>query len=159
MGLDCLCDDHAAARGNPWVVPIQVVLREARIQKDTTMKKTGLGRAKEIFLYSDSEPNEVLIGILHMLILPFAMFEIGEPWAPLQIGAHLVGAFQLYCVLYNGTLKMRKVAVQLATLVSIATVANYTMAGMMKGSHLGWLLICIFAIWNLIRVTREELYK
>ena len=39
--------------------------------------KRGLKRAKQIFLYSDSEPNEVLIGILHMAILPFAMFELG----------------------------------------------------------------------------------
>jgi len=33
------------------------------------------------------------------------------------------------------------------------------MVGMMYGSHFGWLLILIFAIWNLIRVTREELSK
>lgn len=121
------------------------------------MKKRGLARAKQIFLYSDSEPNEVLIGILHMCILPFAMLEIGKPWFLLQIGAHVIGAFQLYCVLYNGTLQMRKIAVQLACLVSIATVCNYTMAGMMHGSHLGWLLICVFAVWNLVRVTREIL--
>ena len=61
-------------------------------------------RAKDIFLYSDSEPNEVLIGILHMLILPFAMLEIGNPWIVLQIFAHLVGAFQLFAVLFNGGL-------------------------------------------------------
>lgn len=121
--------------------------------------KKGLARAKEVMLYSDSEPNEVLIGVLHMAILPFAMFEIGKPWIALQISAHLVGAFQLYCVLYNGQLKMRQIAVQLAVLVSIMTVVNYTLAGMMKGSHLGWLLICVFAIWNLIRVTNEKLHR
>ena len=122
------------------------------------MKKTGLARAKQIFLYSDSEPNEVLIGILHMFILPFAMMEIGKPWLALQVGAHLIGAFQLYCVLYNGKLIMRKIAVQLAVIVSIMSVVNYTLAGMMHGSHLGWLLIMVFAIWNLIRVTREILH-
>ena len=57
------------------------------------MIKKALGRAREIFLYSDSEPNEILIGILHMLILPFAMLEIGKTWIVLQIFAHLVGAF------------------------------------------------------------------
>lgn len=118
--------------------------------------RKALKRAREIFLYSDSEPNEVLIGILHMVILPFAMLEIGTPWIVLQIVAHLVGAFQLFAVLFEGSLKMRKMATLAATLVAIATCANYTMAGMMRGSHLGWLLIMIFAIWNLIRVTREE---
>ena len=119
----------------------------------------GLARFKEIFLYSDSEPNEVLIGMLHAVILPFAMIEIGTPFLLFQIGASFAGFFQLYAVLYNGTLKIRKYAVQLACLVAIATVVNYTMSGMMKGSHFGWMLILVFAIWNLIRVTREELSR
>ncbi len=120
------------------------------------MKKTGLKRFKEIFLYSDSEPNEVLIGLLHALILPFAMLEIGNQFILLQLFASAVGFFQLYAVLYNGSLKIRKIAVQLATLVAIATVLNYTMAGMLKGSHFGWLLILIFALWNLVKVTKES---
>lgn len=123
------------------------------------MKNKGLKRFKEIFLYSDSEPNEVLIGILHAVILPFAMLEIGEPFLLFQIGASLVGFFQLYAVLYNGTLKIRKMAVQAACLVAIATVINYSMSGLMKGSHFGWLLILVFTIWNLIRVTKEELVR
>ena len=121
--------------------------------------KGAVRRAKDIFLYSDSEPNEVLIGILHMLILPFAMLEIGNPWILLQIFAHLVGAFQLFAVLFNGGLGLRKAATFLATMVAVATCANYTMAGMMHGSHLGWLLILIFAVWNLIRVTKEDIQK
>lgn len=119
----------------------------------------GLKRFKEIFLYSDSEPNEVLIGMLHAFILPFAMIEIGNPLLVFQLLVSMVGFFQLYAVLYNGTLKMRKWAVQAACMISIATVVNYSMAGMMEGSHFGWLLILVFAIWNLIRVTREELSK
>ena len=121
--------------------------------------KKGISRFKEIFLYSDSEPNEVLIGLLHAFILPFAMLEIGTPFLLFQIGASAVGFFQLYAVLFNGTLKMRKYAVQAACLVAIATVINYGMVDMMKGSHFGWLLILVFTIWNLIRVTREEIIK
>ena len=140
------------------IVFAQVLVGLVGVQQDD-MKKKGLARARQIFLYSDSEPNEVLIGILHMAILPFAMLEIGKPWVLLQIGAHLIGAFQLYCVLYDGSLLMRKIAVQLAVLVSIMTVVNYWASGMMHGSHLGWILIMIFAIWNLIRVTREIFTK
>jgi hypothetical protein len=121
--------------------------------------KKGYNRFKEIFLYSDSEPNEVLIGVLHALILPFAMLELGNPLLLFQIFVSLVGFFQLYAVLYKGTLKIRKWAVQAACLVSISTVVNYYMDGMLNGSHYGWLLILIFAIWNLIRVTREELSR
>ena len=36
------------------------------------MSKKGLKRAVEIFKYSDSEPNEVFTGLLHLAILPLA---------------------------------------------------------------------------------------
>ena len=121
--------------------------------------KHGIARARAIMQYCDSESNELMIGVLHMCILPFAMFELGKPWAVLQIAAHLAGAFQIYCALWDGRLSMRKLAVQIASVISIATVANYTTAGMMHGSHLGWLLICAMSIWNLYRVTNEQLYR
>ena len=121
--------------------------------------KKGLARARAIMKYTDSESNELMIGVLHMAILPFAMFELGNPWVLLQIGAHLAGIFQIYCALWDGRLFMRKIAVQIASAISIMTVANYTMAGMMHGSHLGWLLICAMSIWNLYRVSNEEMWK
>ncbi len=120
--------------------------------------KKGLERAKAIMKYTDSESNELMIGVLHMCILPFAMFELGTPWIALQIAAHLAGGFQVYCALWDGRLSMRKLAVQIASIISIATVANYTTAGMMQGSHLGWLLICGMSVWNLYRVTNEQMH-
>lgn len=119
----------------------------------------GWDKFKDIFLYSDSEPNEVLIGLLHALILPVAMLEMMEPNMLLQLGASAVGFFQLYAVLWNGKLKVRFMAVKLATLISISTVVNYCLAGMLHGSHFGWLLILVFAVWNLVRVAREYLAK
>jgi hypothetical protein len=121
--------------------------------------KKGLARAKAIMKYTDSESNELMIGVLHMCILPFAMLEIGQAWAFLQLAAHLAGAFQIYCALWDGRLYMRKLAVQIASIISIATVMNYGMADMLHGSHLGWILICAMSVWNLYRVTHEELYR
>ena len=122
-------------------------------------RKTGLARAKDILRYTDSEANELMIGVLHLAILPAAMCELGEPWVLLQIAAHLAGAFQVFCALWDGRLFMRQWAVQLASIISVATVANYTLAGMMHGSHLGWLLICAMSIWNLYRVTNEKMLR
>ena len=56
-------------------------------------EKKGIERAKAIMKYCDSESNELMIGVLHMAILP-AMFELGRPWAVLQVAAHLAGAFR-----------------------------------------------------------------
>lgn len=122
-------------------------------------QQKGIKRARAILLYSDSEPNELLIGLLHACILPFAMFELGNPWVLLQVSAHAAGVFQLYTVLYSGSLRLRSVATKLAALVSVATVVNYTVGGLMRGSNFGWLLILVFAVWNAARVEREKVAK
>ena len=50
----------------------------------------GLKRAKEIFFYSDSEPNEVLIAFCHLVALPASiLFEYENPHNFLCFGAVL----------------------------------------------------------------------
>lgn len=122
------------------------------------LKIKGLARFKELFWYSDSEPNEVLIGIIHMFALPASImveYENPVPWLCLvAIGA---GAFQLYAVLWDGRLTLRFLAVRIATLVAIATILNLFTHNLMNGSRVGWLIIGVFAFWNSIRVFKEKL--
>ena len=120
----------------------------------------GLSRAKNIFLYSDSEPNEVLIALCHLICLPLALiYEIHSPSLLLIGGAILAGGFQLWSVLWDGTLKMRLYAVQAAALIAIATCINLRMAGMMTGSRTGWCIIAVFAMWNTEKVFKEKLER
>jgi len=116
-------------------------------------------KVKEILLYSDSHCLELMFGLLHACILPLAMFELGEPWLLLQIGAVFAGVFQLYALLWRGCIHARKRAVQIACIVSVATVLNFSMAGMMKGSHLGWALVLVMNLWVLVRLTREAFQR
>ena len=59
-------------------------------------KSRGLKRAKELFLYSDSEPNEVLIGMCHLIALPLALVtELHSPSYLLIAFAIGAGAYQL----------------------------------------------------------------
>ena len=122
------------------------------------MKNKGLAKMKELFWYSDSEPNEVLIALCHLIALPAALcVDFANPSFPLIAGAIFTGAFQLYAVLWDGTLKMRLIAVQLATVVAIMTVINLTMGGILAGSNTGWCIILLFAMWNTVRVFKEKL--
>jgi len=120
----------------------------------------GYKKFKEIFYYSDSEPNEVLIALCHIICLPASLImEFHTPnWWLLLVGI-FSGAFQLYAVLFNCKLKMRLIAVQVACLIAFSTCINLMMAGLMKGSRTGWFLIFIFAVWNCIRVFREMIEK
>lgn len=120
----------------------------------------GLKKAKEIFLYSDSEPNEVLIAMCHLIALPASiLFEYENPMPMLCLGAIAAGLFQMWAVLYSGSLKMRLYAVQIATVIAIMTIENLWAAGLLEGSRLGWVIIGMFAGWNTIRVYKEKIEK
>lgn len=122
------------------------------------MKSRGLKRAAEIFWFSDSEPNEVLIAMCHLLALPATLVvDFHSPNLLFIAGSIAAGLFQIWSVLYNGTLRMRLIAVQIATLIAVMTVINLSMSGLLEGSRLGWVIILGFAVWNTVRVLKEKL--
>lgn len=124
------------------------------------MKKKGLAKVKELFWYSDSEPNEVLIAFCHLICLPLALLaEFDQPSPLFIIGGMSAGAFQLWAVIWKGCLKYRLLAVQLATAVAVMTVENLYMEGLLVGSRTGWVIILAFAAWNTVRVFKEKLDK
>lgn len=120
----------------------------------------GWEKVKDLFWYSDSEPNEVLIAFCHVIVLPLAiMVEFDNPSMLAIVSGMMAGTFQLWAVVWNGTLKYRLIAVQLASLIAIMTIINLCMAGLMEGSRIGWCIIGMFAIWNTIRVFKEKIEK
>ena len=124
------------------------------------MQKKGLAKLKDLFWYSDSEPNEVLIAMCHIFALPAALcIDFENPSALLIAGGICAGAFQLWAVLWNGTLRMRLYAVQIAALIAIGTVENLFAEHLLNGSRVGWAIIMVFAIWNTVRVYKEKLDK
>lgn len=124
------------------------------------MRKRGLAKLKDLFWYSDSEPNEVLIAMCHIIALPAALcVDFDNPSIPLIAAGILAGSFQMWAVLWNGTLRMRLYAVQIAALIALGTVENLFVSGLLNGSRLGWVIIMVFAIWNTIRVFKEKIDK
>ena len=120
----------------------------------------GWEKVKDLFWYSDSEPNEVLIAFCHVIVLPLAiMVEFDNPSMLAIVSGMMAGTFQLWAVVWNGTLKYRLIAVQLASLIAIMTIINLCMEGLMEGSRIGWCIIGMFAIWNTIRVFKEKIEK
>lgn len=124
------------------------------------MRKKGFAKLKDLFWYSDSEPNEVLIAFCHIFALPAALcVDFDNPSILLIGGGILAGSFQMWAVLWNGTLRMRLIAVQVASLIALGTVENLFASGLMNGSRVGWAIIMVFAIWNTVRVFKEKLDK
>lgn len=122
--------------------------------------KRGWAKLKDLFWYSDSEPNEVLIAFCHIFALPAALcVDFENPSALLITTGILAGSFQMWAVLWNGTLRMRLYAVQIAALIAVSTVENLLASGLLNGSRVGWAIIMLFAIWNTIRVFKEKTDK
>lgn len=120
----------------------------------------GLAKVKDLFWYSDSEPNEVLIAMCHIFALPAALcVDFENPSIPLILGGIAAGSFQMWAVLWNGTLRMRLYAVQIAAVIALMTVENLFVEGLLNGSRIGWAIIMMFAIWNTIRVYKEKIEK
>lgn len=122
------------------------------------MVNKGLSRLKEIFLYSDSMQTEILVAFCHLIALPASLVAefhtVNISFFIIAIGS---GMFQMWAVLWDGSLTMRLLAVQLATVIAISTIINLSMAGLMCGSRTNWIIIAIFAMWNTIRVFKEKL--
>jgi len=120
----------------------------------------GWAKVKELFWYSDSEPNEVLIAFCHVIALPSSMImEFHNPNPLFILGGMGAGLFQLWAVLFKGCLKYRLIAVQLASIIAIMTVINLCLEGLMEGSRVGWIIILMFAFWNTVRVFKEKMER
>lgn len=116
-------------------------------------------RIKQILFYSDSEPNEMLIGMCHMICLPAALIvEFHNPDLLLILLAIFSGIYQFYAV-YINCLKHRYYAVQFATTIAFATCYSLYSYGLLKGSRLGWCIIFVFAMWNTFRVMTEKISR
>lgn len=116
-------------------------------------------RLKEILIYSDSEPNELLIAMCHLICLPAAIcIDFLNPDALLISVAMASGLYQSWAVFQN-CIKHRYYAVQIATVIAFATCYNLNDAGLLEGSRLGWCIIFVFAMWNTFRVMLEKITR
>jgi len=75
------------------------------------------------------------------------------------LGGVAAGCFQMWSVVWNGTLRMRLYAVQIAAVIAFMTVENLFVEGLLNGSRVGWAIIMVFAMWNTVRVFKEKMEK
>tara|TARA_X000001382_G_scaffold101953_1_gene76646 strand:+ start:6446 stop:6808 length:363 start_codon:yes stop_codon:yes gene_type:complete len=118
-----------------------------------------MNRLKQILIYSDGEPSEILIGVCHIFLLPATIcVEFNALNIPLIIIAILSGVYQLYAV-FSNCLRLRFYAVQIATIISSTTCVNLYLSGLLNGSRIEWIIIFLFALWNTFRIVNEKIKK
>lgn len=116
-------------------------------------------RIKQILIYSDGEPSEILIGICHIFLLPATIYvDFDTLNIPLIIIAILSGIYQIYAV-FSSCLKHRFYAVQIATIIASTTCINLYLSGLLNGARIEWVIIFLFALWNTFRIVNEKIQK
>lgn len=124
------------------------------------MVKRCLNNLKEIFLYADSQPTEIMLGMLNfILLLPATLIELG--WIPLyQIAGILIGGFQLFAVARQD-ISLRRNASFLSFVVFTMTIVLYASCGYFSksASHWGWVVLWLSSLSSVKRVTTEYYHK
>lgn len=124
------------------------------------MIKRCLNNLREIFLYADSQPTEIMLGMLNfILLLPATIIEIG--WIPIyQIYGMCVGFYQLFSVARQN-INMRKNAAVLSLTVFTTTVTMYAFEGYLfhSASHWGWVVLWLSSLSSVKRVYTEYYHK
>ena len=120
----------------------------------------GLSKLKSLFWYSDSEPSEITIAVFNLIALPCLIIrEFEEPSAVLIMLSLMCGVFQVWAVLWSDSLNYRLIAVQAASLLSVAVLVNLYMDDCLGSSNVTWLIVCVLTFWNTIRVFNEKIEK
>lgn len=124
------------------------------------MVKRCLNNLREIFLYADSQPTEIMLGMLNfILLLPATIIEIG--WIPIyQIYGMCVGFYQLFSVARQN-ISMRKNAAVLSLTVFTTTVTMYAFEGYLftSASHWGWVVLWLSSLSSVKRVYTEYYHR
>lgn len=121
--------------------------------------KTKFNHLKEIWVYGDGQPTEIILALINILLTPIALYmEVGcfgvfglfliasglhQLWciACDNLSCRLRGAFFTFCA-YFGTLIMYLGSIGLPT-----------------PSHWGWFVLAFASFSSLLRIKKEQLHR
>ena len=126
------------------------------------IKETAKQRAThllDVWRHSDSQPTEITLALVNILLAPLATrIELG-PLVFYQIILVGVGLYQLMCVA-KGDLKCRVRASMFTFGAFIATLMMYIIIiGLPTPSHWGWGVLVFSAFGSLKRLKTEQLHR
>lgn len=126
------------------------------------IKENASTRAKhlvDVWKYSDSQPTEITLALVNLLLAPAAtMIELGPLWF-YQIMLISSGMYQLMCVA-KGDLKCRvRASIVTFGLFSTTLMMYVITIGLQTPSHWGWGILVFSAFGSLKRLKTEQLHR
>ena len=112
-----------------------------------------------VWKYSDSQPTEITLALVNLLLAPIATrIELG-PLVFYQITLVVSGVYQLMCVA-KGDLKCRvRASIVTFGLFSTTLMMYVVTIGLPTPSHWGWCVLVFSAFGSLKRLKTEQLHR
>ena len=113
----------------------------------------------DIWLYSDSEPTEITLGLCCILFIPLCSFSELGCMPAFKICVGICGVYQLWAVA-KGEIDGRVTASALVFAMAITTMVIYlVIVGWQDPMHYKWIVLVLCAFGSLTRLLREKHYK
>ena len=129
------------------------------IQRIKSLLKAKGKHLADVWRHSDSQPTEITLALVNLLLAPAAtLIELGPPGF-YQFALIFAGVFQLICVA-NGDLKCRvRASIVTFGLFSTTLMMYIINIGLPTPSHWGWFVLVFSAFGSLKRLKTEQLHR
>ena len=121
--------------------------------------KTKLNHLKNIWVYGDGQPTEIILAVINIMLTPIALFmEVGCFGV---FGLFLIasGIHQLYCIACDN-LKCRLRGAFFTFSAYFGTLIMYLGSiGLPTPSHWGWVVLAFASFSSLLRIKKEQLHR
>lgn len=127
-------------------------------QIKTQIKKRAI-HLIDVWQHSDSQPTEITLALVNVLLAPVAtLIELGA-MPVYQIALIIAGVYQLICVA-RGDIRCR-VRASFFTFGTFATtlIMYVIMKGLATPSHWGWIVLLFAAFGSLKRIKTEQIHR
>lgn len=121
--------------------------------------KERFNNLKKVWQYSDSQPTEILLASINILLTPIATYlELGTLWF-FHICLILTGLYQLWCISKNELSCRIRGSLLTFGMYGSTLVMYLGSIGLPTPSHWGWIVLCFASFSSLRRIKREQLFR
>lgn len=124
-----------------------------------TLIKIRFARLRQIWLYSDSQPTEILLAICNIFLAPIAILsEVGDLYFYALI-VIATGINQIICVAKDNIDCRVKASMFTFGIYLTSAIMYLSHVGFPTPTHYGWVVLVISSFSSMGRVTREKIYR
>lgn len=116
-------------------------------------------RLRQIWLYSDSQPTEIVLAFCNIFLAPIAILnEIGSLYFYVVLIA-ISGVYQIVCVA-SDDINCRSKASTITFGIYLANSILYLLTvGFPTPTHYGWIVFVLASLGSMGRITREKIHR